>query len=60
MMMQPVYQYVPSPVTSGGIHSKMRNSKQAAQHAPIESRVMLRDGRTVNNMQQQNKPVPIE
>ena len=71
MMMQPVYQYVPSGTagynnqsrvqkgSNGGIHAKMRQTKQnvmkARANPSIESRVLLRNGRTVNSMQGQQQ-----
>jgi hypothetical protein len=66
--MQPVYQYVPSGGVQagygqgrmmkgqGGIHNKMRQTKQNVmmhQAAPIESRVILKNGRQVNSNQGQ-------
>lgn len=44
----------------GGIHAKMRQTKQNLQQsssAPIESRVLLKNGRTVNTMHHQQRPI---
>jgi len=72
MMMQPVYQYMPSQQVgqmprggTGGIHNKMRQTKQQAFSnrgpTPIEQRVLLRDGRSVNQMNHlSNAPRSIE
>ena len=72
VMMQPVYQYVPQqqhqqpPQGNRGIFNKMRQTKQQMRmgggaQAPIESRVLLPNGRSVNQQRgQQSFAVPIE